>query len=169
MEELSKVQSLFRDIASLSIFNVEPDNECEEYYGYNLHAGTLHLKFRKAKITPKKLGYFVTLWKRNSHGQTEPFSISDHFDFYIIAAAENNRFGIFIFPRNILVEKQILTNSNKEGKRGFRVYTNWNTTENKQAEKTKNWQKNYFINLSDLKEKDIDKFKSILQIDNYLR
>ncbi|WP_367113644.1 MepB family protein [uncultured Sphingobacterium sp.] len=29
--------------------------------GYNFNVGTLKIKYRKAKITPKKIGQFVTL------------------------------------------------------------------------------------------------------------
>lgn len=46
---------------NLSISNLEKDNECEEYLGYNFKVNQLFFKFRKAKITPKKNGLFVTL------------------------------------------------------------------------------------------------------------
>src|SRR6187402_3036778 len=91
------------------------DQECEEYFGYNFKIEQLKIKFRKAKITPKKIGQFVTLWKRNSEGQTEPFNVNADFDFYIVATEQDDKFGIFLFSKYILSEKQILTNQNKEG------------------------------------------------------
>jgi len=49
-----------------------------------------------------------------------------------------------------------LTSIKKEGKRGFRVYPNWVKPENKQAEKTQNWQQDYFVEVNN---QQIDKTK----------
>ena len=45
----------------------------------------------------------------------------------------------------ILEEKGYLQSQSKKGKLGFRVYPSWDKTENKQAQRTQNWQLNYFI------------------------
>ena len=42
------------------------------------------IQHRVSKITPTKNGQFVTLWKRNQNGITEPFDINDEIDFIII-------------------------------------------------------------------------------------
>lgn len=134
---------------NLSISNLEKDAECEEYIGSNFNANQFLIKFRKAKITPKKVGQFVTLWKRNTDNQTEPFNENDRFNYYIIATEENFKLGFYIFSKTILIEKNILSTNNKEGKRGFRIYPNWVTPTNKQAEKTQSWQQNYFVEIID--------------------
>jgi hypothetical protein len=141
------------------------DQECEEYFGYNFKIGQLKIKFRKAKITPKKVGQFVTLWKRNFDGQTEPFNVNEDFDFYIVATEQDDKFGFFLFSKYILSEKLILTNKSKEGKRGFRVYPAWDTPKNKQAEKTKQWQEKYFLDLT--KNKNAEKFSMIINNRHY--
>ena len=146
----------------LSISNLEKDLECDEYFGYNFESNQSSFKFRKAKITPKKVGQFVTLWKRNADKQTEPFSENDVFDYYIIATEEDSKLGFYIFPKEILIEKNILTSAKKEGKRGFRVYPNWVKPENKQAEKTQNWQHNYFVEVID-NQIDLKQVKSIFK------
>lgn len=120
-----------------------------EYSGCSFKLGDLNIKFRQAKVTPKKVGLFVTLWKRNIENKTEPFSINDPFDFFIIAAKQETDFGFFIFPKDILSENIILTNTKKEGKRGFRAYPEWTETTNNQAAKTKAWQIKHFIYNSD--------------------
>ena len=74
-----------------AISNIEKDAECEEYLGFNFNINHLSVKFRKAKITPKKVGQFVTLWKRNTAKQTEPFDENDVFDYYIIAAEDDSK------------------------------------------------------------------------------
>ena len=135
--------------SNLSISTLEKDAECDEYIGYNFNVKEISIKFRKAKITPKKVGQFVTLWKRNSKKETEPFNESDSFDFYIIVTEENENYGLFLFPKNELIKRQILTTNSKEGKRGFRVYPIWTKTENRQAEKAQIWQTNFFINFND--------------------
>ncbi|RFS26495.1 hypothetical protein DVR12_01520 [Chitinophaga silvatica] len=161
-EVLSRIDNSIFQVNNLKISNLIEDLECEEYFGFNFQLENLQIKFRKAKITPKKVGQFVTLWKRNASKITEPFNVNDDFDFYIIAAALQNQFGFFLFPKQILSEKQILTTNDKEGKRGFRVYTDWDIPENKQAEKTKEWQTNYFIDLSNPAAINFQKFKSII-------
>ena len=62
---------------------------------------------------------------------------------------------------NILIKNQILSTNLKDGKRGFRVYPNWDIPQNKQATKTQNWQSQFFIDFAD--ENYIEKFESILR------
>lgn len=70
-------------------------------------------------------------------------------------------FGFFLFTKDILIKNQILTTDYKEGKRGFRVYPNWDVPQNKQATKTQNWQNRFFIDFSD--PNFIEKFEAILK------
>ncbi|WP_282629993.1 MepB family protein [Empedobacter sedimenti] len=161
-EIIQKFEDFVLKSMNLSISNLEKDAECGEYFGYNFKVKELLFKFRKAKITPKKVGQFVTLWKRNSAKQTEPFDENDLFDYYIIAIEENSKLGFYIFPKAVLIEKHILTSAEKEGKRGFRVYPNWVRPENKQAEKTQNWQQDYFVEV-DNHQIDLNKFNTLFK------
>jgi hypothetical protein len=162
--ELKQFENSISKFIEQKLTNIIQDQECEEYSGFNFQIDKLNLKFRKAKITPKKVGQFVTLWRRNSDKQTEPFNETDNFDFYIISTEQAEKFGFFIFPKSILIDRQILTTNQKEGKRGFRVYPNWIKTENKQAQKTQTWQTNYFINLTNNEQKNIEKLKTIINL-----
>ncbi len=151
---------LFNDKNQISDVFIE--NEAKEYFGFDFRVNQLQFKYRKAKTTPKKVGLFVTLWRRNLEKITEPFHKNDSFDFYLIAVNENEKQGLFIFPKNELIKQKILSTLTKEGKRGFRVYPSWTITNNKQAEKTQIWQTKFFIDFSDQKINQTEKINKIL-------
>lgn len=146
----------------LDFTNVQRELESREYFAHNFQLGAQNIKFRTAKITPTKTGQFVTIWKRNKTGITEPFDIADDIDFYVIATCQNKNFGIFIFPKSVLFENRILSAKTRDGKRGIRVYPSWGLTTNKQAQKTQLWQTKYFLDLSQEKQIDLKRAKHLL-------
>ena len=162
IEALRKIENAILKIQELEISNIIEDPECGAYSGYSFRIGKRNVKFRKAKVTPKKNGQFVALWKRNNEKQTIPYGVDDNFDFYMIAAEQQHRSGFFLFPQYILGEKQILTTEDREGKRGFRLYTDWDIPQSKQSRQTKNWQTGYFIDVTDIGNVDHGKFNSII-------
>jgi hypothetical protein len=165
LKMIKEIKTLYNQILkplNLAISHMNPDLECEEYVGHNFKINEANIKFRKSKLTPKKIGQFVTLWKRTPDGKTIPFDIDDNFDFYIIHVEENDNAGFFIFPKITLENHKILASNVKEGKRGFRVYADWHFPENKQAGKTKQWQTEFFINHFDTENKMMEKLKQIL-------
>src|SRR5690606_1562863 len=103
---------------------------------------------RNAKITSKKLGQFVTFWKRNGNRPIEPFEVNDQFVFFVVNVRTETQFGQFVFPKFLLINKGIISTHNKEGKRAFRVYPGWVILNNKQAEKTQKWQLDYFYEIT---------------------
>ncbi len=166
IKEINKLNILVFEPLDLKISRIIPDSECEDYCGFNFKVNETNIKFRKSKLTPKKTGQFVTFWKRDSDGKTVPFEVNDHFDFYIIDVEERDNHGFFLLPKTVLETNQILSNSSKEGKRGFRIYTNWHFPENKQAEKTKQWQTEFFINFSNNEKDILEKVNNILNFEN---
>jgi hypothetical protein len=66
----------------------------------------------------------------------------------MISVRKENQFGFFIFPKAVLISKEIITGK-KEGKRAIRVYPPWDITMSKQAQKTQKWQLNYFLEIKD--------------------
>ncbi|WP_312390958.1 MepB family protein [Chryseobacterium sp.] len=161
IQEIQIVQDKAFKKLNLIISDITKDLECDEYFGCHFKLDQFNIKFRKAKVTPKKIGQFVTLWKRNPETkETEPFQYNDDFDFYIIYTEHENHQGFFLFSKKALIQHQILTTESKEGKRGFRVYPDWDIAENKQAIKTQNWQQKSFINLSE--NSYLEKLQNIL-------
>lgn len=137
------------------------ETESAEYKACYFKLNNLHVRFRKAKITPTKVGQFVTLWKRVESGIIVPFVDTDFIDLVIINVENDNQFGQFIFPKSVLCQQGILTVNDKEGKRGFRVYPPWDNTTNKQAIKTQKWQLNYFLDLSNFQSDTLEKAKAL--------
>lgn len=160
---ITQLTTLLASHFGLSFTLHTKDAECEEYHGYSGQLNEVAITFRKAKITPKKIGQFVTLWKRNAQQITTPYTLMDPFSFYIILTQQEEQWGCFLFPREVLGKKHVLTTSDKEGKRGFRVYPDWDQPNNKQAIATQKWQTAYFINLTHLDSMAIEKAKNILQ------
>lgn len=143
---------LFFEIIKKLIFDrqgIEPSNfslekESLEYGAAICKVGNKNALFRIAKITPKKIGQFVTVWKRNAQGVTEPYSAKDSIDFLFVCVEKDNNFGIFIFPKSALLKHNIFSQNNVDGKRGFRLYPSWDKPTNKQALKTQQWQLIFF-------------------------
>jgi hypothetical protein len=129
----------------LNLTNFKMHSESVEYGACSFELNNQGVEYRVSKITPTKTGQFVTIWKRNNEGITAPFDISDTIDFIVITAKSGDKIGQFIFPKSVLVEKGIITNNGKQGKRGIRVYPPWDVATSKQAEQTQRWQTKYFV------------------------
>lgn len=160
--DLKAVKELVYDKCGFDLTNLKQNLESKAYGACTFELNGKLIQQRISKITPTKTGQFVTIWKRNDKGITGPFDISDNFDFVIITARNDENFGQFIFPKAVLAEKGILTQNGKEGKRGIRVYPPWDIPTNKQAEKTQNWQTNYFLTIHNNTETDFDLAKKLL-------
>jgi hypothetical protein len=119
--------------------------ESAEYAACSFELNANKIEHRCSKITPTKIGQFVTIWKRNTEGITAPFDISDKIDFIIITARSGEKLGQFIFPVSILADKNIISRNDKSGKRGIRVYPPWDVPTSKQAQATQAWQLQFFM------------------------
>jgi hypothetical protein len=163
--EIQLLNNCIFKVCGIELENVETEKESQEYFAHNFELNKQKVKFRMAKITPTKTGQFVTIWKRNENGITEPHNIDDEFEFYLIVTRQAERFGVFIFDKTVLSENRILTSKKGEGKRGIRVYPYWSLTENKQAQKTQNWQTKYFVEIVNGNQSDLNKVKKLLKIE----
>jgi len=156
-KDLIVAKELLYDRCDFDCTQPQPEVESADYDAYHFHINEKSICYRTAKITPTKTGQFVTLWKRNSSGIIEPFDFTDTFDFVIVNIRKDDLLGQFVFPKSVLLEKGIFSTAVKEGKRATRVYPPWDETTSKQAQKTQQWQLNYFYKITP--EADLDKFK----------
>ncbi|WP_443945906.1 MepB family protein [Pedobacter sp. AW1-32] len=142
--DLTLLHQLLKQQGKTGITDVNPETESLEYDAHTVVLNGYQAKYRKAKITPTKTGQFVTIWKRSAQGITEPCSVHDATEFYVIAARKEDQLGFFIFPSDILHQQKILSDEKRDGKRGIRVYPPWDNAPNKQAQKIQQWQVQYF-------------------------
>jgi len=157
--DFSIVKEHVYDKCAFKITNFVLEKESKEYNACSFKINNFFAIARKAKITPAKTGQFVTVWKRDTNGLTQAFSISDGIDFFIINTRSGSYFGQFVFPKSELVKQGIIATDRKDGKRGFRVYPPWDKANSKQAEKTQKWQLKYFLSVDIDQPVDLDRAK----------
>jgi hypothetical protein len=147
--------------SKLILENLRIEDESEDYGAAEFTLNNHFIKFRVGKITPTKVGQFVTFWKRPGKGPILPYDFNDSFVFLVVSARAENHFGQFVFPKAVLCEKGIVSSREKEGKRAMRIYPPWDKADNSQAKKTQVWQLQYFIKFSE-PDFDFARIRSLL-------
>src|SRR4051812_25475417 len=89
--DLQATQNLVYDLVGFNYSQSLIDLENAKYGGCTFTVNDLHIRFRVAKITPKKIGQFVTLWQRVGKSPA-PFDVSDSVDFFVISVRNENFF-----------------------------------------------------------------------------
>ena len=145
---LDLAQKLAYGPSGYSATKIIIEKESVEYGALDFDLGGFQCKYRVGKVTPKKFGFFVTIWKRIGSGPIMPYDLDDPVDFFIFSVSTQEHFGQFIFPKAVLVEKGIVSKEGKGGKRAIRVYPPWTTPDSRQAKQTQRWQEDYFLDLS---------------------
>lgn len=145
---LNQIKTEVYEKIGLKMSQFKTETESKEYDACQFELNGRKIISRNSKITPKKVGQFVTFWKRNGNGPIEPFEENDQIDFYAVNVRTENEFGQFVFPKSVLIKKGIISTAKKEGKRAFRVYPKWDIAKNKQAERTQKWQLDYFYEIN---------------------
>ena len=145
--DLLATKDLFYDPCRFECSRPLLETQNAEYGAYVFKLNALSIRFRTAKITPKKAGQFVTLWERIGNGSIQPYDVSDPVDLFVISTREGNNFGQFVFPKAVLYNQDIVANKGKGGKRAIRVYPPWDKPSSRQAQKTQIWQLEYFLEI----------------------
>lgn len=145
--DLLAAKALVYDPSGFTCSRPAPEAESAEYGACAFTLDGFSVRYRVAKTTPTKVGQFVTVWKRSPSGPIQPFDAADPVDLFVISTREGRRFGQFVFPRDVLCERDIVSRNGSGGKRAFRVYPPWVTTTNRQARHTQAWQVDHFLHL----------------------
>ena len=123
------------------------------------------VRFRVAKQTPTKVGQFVTFWENDANNNNQPYRLDNAPDLLVITVFKNEGvFGQFVFPKHILLEKNILTSGTNQGKMAIRVYPSWDKPTNKTAIKTQLWQLGYFFEVDNINALPIPKIVALYDL-----
>jgi hypothetical protein len=147
----SKISEIFKSIG-FPVQNLKIESRKNDYEACEFESNERIFLSRKSKVTPKKNGQFVAIWKNNEQNENVPYQESDLLDFLIITVKDTANSGFFLFPKDVLVKQFIFSSLNREGKRGIRIYPTWVAAESEYARKTQLWQLEYFYNFTDRKE-----------------
>jgi len=147
MNYTETIKEVVYDCCSLELTNFILNEESQEYFACSYLLNEKRVISRTAKMTLKKIGQFVVLWKRIDKGPIKPYHSFDAIDFVVVNVKDENNFGQFIFPKAELIKQGVFSTDLKEGKRAIRVYAPWVRVKSKQAIKTQLWQLKYFLHL----------------------
>ena len=120
--------------------------ESREYCAHTFEVNGQKAVFRSARTTPKKVGQFVTLWRRTGpdEGPIRPFDTSDGINLFVVSVRGSTGFGRFVFPQAALTAHDVVSQDFRGGKRAMRVYPPWSEPGNYTAQATQRWQLAYF-------------------------
>ncbi|MEU9112049.1 MepB family protein [Streptomyces sp. NPDC048483] len=162
--ELLAAKASVYDPAGFRCSRPVPEAESAEYGAHAFTVDGRAVRFRVGKTTPTKAGQFVTVWKRCDGGPIQPYGIEDPVDLFVISTREGDHFGQFVFPREVLGERDIVSRNGVGGKRGFRVYPPWVTATSRQARSTQAWQVAHFLNVPGDGPADPDRARALYHL-----
>ncbi|MDT2847812.1 MepB family protein [Vagococcus carniphilus] len=139
---------LLQKLTSIQPENISYEKQNEDYEGMTFTINNQSFRSRLAKKTPTKKGYFVVFWEKDEDNINQPFLFDDSPQETLVFISDNEKRGVFKFPKEILLKKGILQGDKSKGKMGIRVYPEWESDLNQTAKKTQQWQLNYFTFLN---------------------
>jgi hypothetical protein len=151
--------------------NIELDSvpESSKYDALFFTLNEQRIVYRKGKVTPDRPGAFLTVWQRPALPTikgNKPIPLrSNQLDYLFVKVEDhsnimgdgnsinNPKYGMFIFPVLLLIEKGIVSTENSKGKTGFRVFPPWSQDRgvvatnvfSESGKKTQRWQLPYFL------------------------
>lgn len=147
MTSLEWLQNNWLNAADV-IGNIIVEQQNADYEGQVFTVNNQTFRSRLAKKTPKKQGYFVVFWEKDAENKNQAYAFSEAPDQLLVLIVDDEKQGLFIFPKSVLLTQGILSNETSKGKMGMRVYPTWETELNRSAERTQKWQALYFTDYS---------------------
>lgn len=135
---------LLQKLTPIQPENISYEKQNEDYEGMTFTIDNQSFRSRLAKKTPTKKGYFVVFWEKDENNINQPFLFDDSPQETLVFVSDNEKRGVFQFPKEILLKKGILKVDKSKGKMGIRVYPEWESDLNQTATKTQQWQLDYF-------------------------
>ncbi|MGE7024026.1 MepB family protein [Solibacillus cecembensis] len=144
---LTYINEVFYKPNFLTVQDSREEKQNSEYGAGVFKLNCKSVRFRVAKITPTKIGQFVAFWEKDAANKNQAFSEESAPDLLVINTFTHDQqsFGQFVFPKEVLVKHNILKTATTKGKMAIRVYPSWDTPTSKQAIATQKWQLPYFV------------------------
>lgn len=154
--QLAFINDIIYEPNNFAIVSFKEEAQNAEYAGYVFELSDetriKSIRFRVAKITPTKIGQFVTFWEKDANKVNQPYFIDTTPELLVITTfRQDGGFGQFVFPKDILLKKNILKSQSNQGKMGMRVYPSWDKPVSKAAIHTQSWQLPYFFEINKAK------------------
>ena len=127
-----------------SIQNLLVEEQNQAYEGLTFELNDETYRSRLAKKTPNKKGYFVVFWEKNRQNNNQPYAFESAPNQLIVLILDEEKQGVFLFPKKVLLEQGILRDETTKGKMAIRVYPTWENELNLSAQRTQKWQEAYF-------------------------
>jgi hypothetical protein len=143
----------------------ETTGEGDVAYAYTV--GGAEVRFRGARPARNNGAPVSASCKKDEDGLTKPFDAADPVDLIVISVRDtvlSRNFGQFVFPREVLVERKIVSTDGVGGKRGFRVYPPWVQTKTDAEASTQAWQLEFFLRIDELRGVDTDKVRRLYSL-----
>ena len=100
------------------------------------------MSFSKEDTQKRRLLY--SLLEKDQNNNNVPYTSEDLGDELVIVVIDSYNSGLFIIPKEVAVNKRILSTRDSKGKMAMRFYPPWCTNLNKTAQSTQKWQLEYF-------------------------
>ena len=127
-----------------SIQNLLVEEQNQAYEGLTFELNDETYRSRLAKKTPNKKGYFVVFWEKNRQNNNQPYAFESAPNQLIVLILDEEKQGVFLFPKKVLLEQGILRDETTKGKMAIRVYPTWENELNASARRTQKRQEAYF-------------------------
>src|SRR5690625_2370071 len=155
---LNFVNKMIYEPNDLTVKSVQEEKQNSKYGAGIFRLSSRTVRFRVANITPTKVGQFVAFWEKDESNKNQPYLYEEAPDLLVITTFKNeNEFGQFIFPKEVLLKQNILRSNSTKGRMAIRVYSTWDKPTSKQATKTQNWQLPYFVDMSNPSKLPMDR------------
>lgn len=159
---LNYVNKMIYEPNDLIVKSVQEEKQNSKYCAGTFLLSSRTIRFRVAKITPTKVGQFVAFWEKDENNKNQPYLYEEAPNLLVITTFKNeNEFGQFIFPKEVLLKQNILRSTSTRGKMAIRVYPSWDSPSSKQALKTQKWQLPYFVDMCNSNKILLDKIMKL--------
>ncbi|MET1217916.1 MepB family protein, partial [Enterococcus faecalis] len=117
---MNSLPILEKAVGAITLLSEEKQNA--EYEGFlcQVNESQQLIRSRLAKKTPKKEGYFAAFWEKNQQNQNEAFDATEAPEMLAIVIADQEKQGLFLLPKECLIQQKILKTNQQKGKMAAR-------------------------------------------------